>query len=57
MRDTGESFDAFVAARYAALLRTAFLLTGHRQEAEDLVQETLLKAAKVWRRIEHGPEA
>lgn len=57
MRDAGDSFDAFVAARYAALLRTAFLLTGHRQEAEDLVQETLIKAAKVWRRIEHGPEA
>ncbi len=31
-------FDDFVAGRSAALLRTAFLLTGDHALAEDLVQ-------------------
>ncbi len=37
MSDADE-FAEFVAARSAALLRTAYLLTGDRHEAEDLVQ-------------------
>lgn len=35
----------FVRSRYPALLRRAYLLTGDRQLAEDLVQDAL---AKVW---------
>jgi len=50
-------FAAFVAARGPALGRTAYLLTGDRQLAEDLVQTALFKAAKAWPRIEHSPEA
>ena len=38
-----ESFDAYVAARYPSLLRTAYLLTGHHHDAEDLVQPALVK--------------
>lgn len=52
-----DGFEAFVAARQSALLRSAYLVTGHQQDAEDLVQNTLVKAAAVWGRIGHDPEA
>jgi RNA polymerase sigma-70 factor (sigma-E family) len=52
-----EDFTEFVAARQAALLRTAYLLTGHRQDAEDLVQAALVKAVPHWDRISGDPEA
>jgi len=42
----------FVAARGAALSRAAFLLTGNREAAEDLVQETYVVMVKRWRRID-----
>jgi len=45
------SFDAFVAARTGALLRSAYLLTGDQQLAEDLVQSALVKASLRWGRI------
>jgi RNA polymerase sigma-70 factor (sigma-E family) len=51
-----EDFEAFVAARYAALLRTAYLLTGHHQDAEDLLQQALVKAVGAWSRIDGDPE-
>jgi RNA polymerase sigma-70 factor (sigma-E family) len=57
MSDHSQTFHEFVASRSSALLRTAFLLTGDRQLAEDLVQTALLKAARVWSRIEASPEA
>ena len=34
------------------LLRTATLLTGDRHAAEDLVQETLVRAAQHWARVD-----
>jgi RNA polymerase sigma-70 factor (sigma-E family) len=46
-----ESFDAYVSGRAAALLRTAYLLTGDRFLAEDLVQEVLVKAYRHWGRV------
>ena len=49
--DTEDDFRAYVAARSAALLRTAYLMTGHRQDAEDLLQVTLAKAYLAWGRI------
>ena len=42
------SFDDFVAARTAALLRTAYLLTGDQGLAEDLLQTALVKVAGRW---------
>ena len=55
-RTAEEQFDAYVHARVGALSRTAFLLTGDHQLAEDLVQTTLFKAAKAWHRIEGDPD-
>ena len=49
-------FDSFVAQSTDALLRTAYLIVGDLPEAEDLVQDTLLKVAGRWsrvRRMEH----
>ena len=47
-----ERFDAFVAARGDALWRSAWLLTGDRHLAEDLVQTALAKAWPKWSGIE-----
>ncbi|MFB6722506.1 SigE family RNA polymerase sigma factor [Kribbella sp. NPDC056345] len=44
-------FEAFVAARYGALLGLAYLLTQDRQLAEDLVQTTLARCWLAWPRI------
>jgi RNA polymerase sigma-70 factor (sigma-E family) len=46
-----EAFRAYVAARSAALLRTAYLLTGSRADAEDLLQTALAKTYLAWDRI------
>jgi RNA polymerase sigma-70 factor (sigma-E family) len=51
-----EDFEAYVAARYAALLRTAYLLTGDHHDAEDLLQQALVKAVGAWGRIQGDPE-
>jgi RNA polymerase sigma-70 factor (sigma-E family) len=53
---TPDGFSEFVLARQAALLRTAYLLTGHAQDAEDLVQTTLVRVVPQWRRIRDNPE-
>jgi RNA polymerase sigma-70 factor (sigma-E family) len=45
------SFDEYVAARSRALWRSAWLLTGDRHRAEDLVQTALLKCWRRWDRI------
>jgi RNA polymerase sigma-70 factor (sigma-E family) len=44
-------FDEFVAARGPQLLRSAWLLTGDRHKAEDLVQTALGKCWPRWHRI------
>lgn len=41
----------FVQGRYAALYRTAFLLTGNHHTAEDLVQTTLTKVYLSWGKV------
>ena len=51
-----DDFEDFVAARYPALLRTAYLLTGHRADAEDLLQTTLARCVPAWHRITGDPE-
>jgi RNA polymerase sigma-70 factor (sigma-E family) len=44
-------FADFVRLRYGALARSAYLLTGDRGLAEDLVQTALIKALKGWERL------
>lgn len=44
-------FSDFVAARWRALVKTAYLLTGDYHEAEDLVQTTLAKVYPHWRGV------
>ena len=54
MRDVADgSFEAFVAERSTTLLRTAYLLTGDRGHAEDLLQTALIKTYRHWGRIDH----
>ena len=53
MDATGDpAFLEFVRSRSAALLRSAYLLTGDRHLAEDLVQTALAKTALRWKRID-----
>lgn len=50
-------FEEFVRGRSTPLLRTAFLLTGDRGHAEDLLQSVLERVARRWRSIDGSPEA
>lgn len=45
------TFSDFVAARYPALVRSAFLLVGDRGHAEDLVQSALYQTFRAWGRL------
>jgi RNA polymerase sigma-70 factor (sigma-E family) len=45
-------FEAFVAGSADSLFRTADLMTGDAGAAEDLVQETFLRVARRWHRVE-----
>lgn len=58
--DIDEDFRSFVVAKQRTLLRTAWLLVGDDQRAEDLVQTALVRAWPHWRRVVSngaGPEA
>lgn len=43
-----DGFAAFVAARYSALVRTAFLFVGDRDQAEDLAQTAVFRTYLHW---------
>jgi RNA polymerase sigma-70 factor (sigma-E family) len=45
------TYDEYVAARWTALYRTAYLLTGSHADAEDLAQITLVKAYLSWPKV------
>src|SRR5258708_15722778 len=49
--DREAAFEAFVLGRQAALFRAAFLVTGDRHLAEDLVQGALERTYQHWRRV------
>ncbi len=51
-----EDFEAWVRARAGALARSAYLLTGDVQLAEDLVQDTLARVADHWARVSRRGE-
>lgn len=53
----GVDFDAFVIAASPKLLRTAYLLTGDRGHAEDLLQTALLRTARRWSAAREQPAA
>ena len=46
-----QEFERFVAEWTGPLLRTAYLMARDLAEAEDLVQETLLRVARRWPRV------
>jgi RNA polymerase sigma-70 factor (sigma-E family) len=46
-----DEFAAYMAARQASLLRTAYLLTGDRATAEDLVQTAFAKLYLSWDKV------
>jgi RNA polymerase sigma-70 factor, ECF subfamily len=52
-------FEAFYAAAFGRLVGQLFLVTGNLNDAEDVVQEALIRAAVRWSRLrEYGaPEA
>jgi RNA polymerase sigma-70 factor (sigma-E family) len=49
--DPERDFVEFVEGRQEALLRFAYLVTGHRQTAEDVVQTALVKTYLAWGRL------
>ena len=52
------SFEEWARARQQHLVRSAYLLTGDYQRAEDLVQEALVRAAMRWDVLREGnPDA
>jgi RNA polymerase sigma-70 factor (sigma-E family) len=50
-------FERFAMRASSSLLRSAYLLTGDRGHAEDLLQVTLWRTARRWRTIRGSPEA
>ena len=53
VRDTASKrqFEGFAASAADALFRTGYLMTGDPRDAEDLVQETLLRVARRWDQV------
>lgn len=51
--ESGEdiAFSEFMAARWGPLFRTAYLITGDRHQAEELLQTALAKTYVKWARI------
>jgi RNA polymerase sigma-70 factor (ECF subfamily) len=52
-----EGFEREALAHLDAVYRTALRLTGNPAEAEDLAQETMLKAFRSWRQYQAGTNA
>ena len=50
-QDKDAEFEAYMAARQPSLLRTAYLISGDRHTAEDLVQTALAKLYLSWDRV------
>jgi RNA polymerase sigma-70 factor (sigma-E family) len=51
-RERDDEFAAYMAARQPSLLRTAYLLTGDRHTAEDLVQTAFAKLYLSWDKVQ-----
>jgi len=57
--ESGEevAFSEFMAARWAVLFRAAYLITGDRHQAEELLQSALAKTYVSWHRIKSKQSA
>jgi RNA polymerase sigma-70 factor (sigma-E family) len=55
--EVGPAFDEFVSTGSARLLRSAYLLTGDRGYAEDLLQGALVRTARHWEQARNAPAA
>jgi len=53
--DVDTDFDAFVRAHAPTLLKSARLLTGNQIDAEELVQDTLVRLYPKWLRVSDAP--
>ena len=51
MKRDDDDYLGFVVARYAHLVRAAILFGSSRQDAEDAVQETLIRCYRAWGRV------
>ena len=51
MTDRDADFTAYLQARQGTMLRTAYLLSGDRHQAEDLVQTAFAKLYLAWDRV------
>jgi RNA polymerase sigma-70 factor (sigma-E family) len=49
--ESNDQFEEFVANRFPALYRYAYVLTGNQHDAEDLVQEALTRTGVAWSRV------
>ena len=52
-----QGFEREILAHLDVVYRTALRLSGSQSDAEDLAQETMLKALRAWRRYEPGTNA
>jgi RNA polymerase sigma factor (sigma-70 family) len=48
-----EAFEALCREEYAAVVRRAWLITGDREEALDVAQETFARAYERWRTVQN----
>ncbi len=46
------TFEEYAASAWPSLYRYAYLLTGNHADAEDVAQQTLMKAYRSWSRVE-----
>src|SRR3954447_1117303 len=46
------TFEEYAASAWPSLYRYAYLLTGNHADAEDLAQQTWVKAYRSWARVE-----
>jgi RNA polymerase sigma-70 factor (sigma-E family) len=57
MNSASLDFEEYFRGRAPTLLRTAYLLTGDRHLAEDLVQDAFARTHRAWRRLQNGNHA
>jgi RNA polymerase sigma-70 factor (sigma-E family) len=50
-RSDTPTFEEYAAAAWPSLYRSAYLLTGNHADAEDVAQQTLIKAHGAWSRV------